>query len=130
MREQTPIKIGLVKEVNGELKFIGSRCTKCGQTYFPSEIRCLNCGFETLQEVSLSPEGKLYSYSKVEMPCAHFKPPYAVGFVDMPEGVRIFGQLDIKNEKPFKIGMKMKIYLDVLWNEDGKDVMGYRFSPL
>jgi len=120
----------MLKKVDGQTVLLGSKCRECGQAFFPTESLCLNCGSETLEEFTLNKKGTLYSYSAVDMPCANFKPPYAVGYVDMKDGVRIFGQLDIKEDLPFKIGMEMEIYVDTLWQEDGKDVIGYRFSPL
>ena len=130
MNEKIPVKDGMIKVVDGQSILLGSKCSECGQAFFPTESLCLNCGSEMLDEITLSRKGTLYSYSAVEMPCANFKPPYAVGFVDMPEGVRIFGQLDIKEKLSFKIGMEMEIYVDTLWQEGGKDIIGYRFSPL
>ena len=130
MKEKVPVKNGMIKVVDDQTILLGSKCSECGQAFFPTESLCLNCGSEILEEITLSKKGTLYSYSVVEMPCANFKPPYAVGFVDMPEEVRIFGQLDIKKNLPFKVGMKMEIYVDTLWQEDDKDIIGYRFSPL
>ncbi len=46
------------------------------------------------------------------MPAGHFKPPYAVGYIKMPEGIRIFAPLKMVEEKPFKVGHE--------------DVSGYR----
>ena len=48
----------------------------------------------------------------------------------MPEGLRIFGPLDIIADQPFKIGMEMEVHEDTLWTEGEKEYVGYRFRPL
>ena len=130
MAEKVPIREGMFREGPSGMILLAGKCKTCGQVFFPKTPSCLSCGNDMTEEISLSKKGKLYSYSVVQMPSSHFKPPYAVGYVDMPEGVRIFGQLDMVEEKPFQVGMAMKVYVDTLWQEENKEIFGYRFSPI
>jgi len=78
----------------------------------------------------LSRRGRLYSYTIAHMPSTHFQPPYAIGFVDLPEGVRVFAPLKMTEAKPFKVGMDMEVVIEKLWQEDDKQVIGYKFKPV
>ncbi len=130
MTDKVPIREGIFQEGPDGCKLIVGKCDSCGQVFFPKETSCFACGHDTLVDMELSGKGKLYSYSVVQMPTSKFSPPYAVGYVDFVEGVRVFGQLDMIEEKPFQIGMEMAVYIGKLWQEDDKEVIGYRFSPV
>jgi len=64
------------------------------------------------------------------MASTHFPPPYAIGLVDMPEGVRVFAPLKITEDQPIRIGMEMEVMIEELWQEDDKKVVGYKFKPV
>lgn len=130
MSEKVPVKDGIFTDGPDGASLLASRCKSCGQVYFPKVQSCLNCLHEELEEVLLSRKGKLFSYTVVHMATAHFDPPFAIGYVDLPEGVRIFAPLDIIEDKPFKVGMYMEMAIGSLWQEDDKEVVGYSFSPV
>jgi uncharacterized OB-fold protein len=83
-----------------------------------------------MEEVVLSRLGKLYSFTIGRMASTHFQPPYAVGLVDLPEGVRVFAPLKMTEDKPFKVGMDMEVVIEELWQENDKQVIGYKFKPV
>lgn len=130
MADQIPIREDMFTAGGEGPVLHANKCTACGKVYFPKAHLCLTCFNEQLEEITLNRRGKLFSYTVVHMPSSHFQPPYAVGYVDLPEGVRIFSQLEITEEKPFKVDMDMEVKIDTLWHEDGKDVVGFRFTPL
>lgn len=129
MTEMIPIRKGAFTEGPGG-KLLGNRCKECGQVFFPTVQLCLSCLKEELEDIELSQKGELYSYTIGNMPSMHFSPPYAVGYVDMPERVRIFAPLVITEDKPFKVGMDMEVVIEKLWQEDDKEIIGYKFKPL
>ncbi len=108
---------------------MGNKCKSCGQVFFPKVVACLNCLVENMEELKLSRRGKLYSYTIARMPSLHFEAPYAVGYVDVPEGVRIFAPLKIREGKAFQIGMEMEVVIETLWKEGEKEIIGYKFQP-
>jgi hypothetical protein len=117
------------------LHLIGSRCTKCRQDFFPPREVCPKCfpeGFEHRMEKSkLSSRGKLYTYSIVQVAPKRFLPPYALGYVDFPEGVRVLGQLTTADPSKIKIGMTVQTELGrIAIDEQGNEVMSYKFRPL
>lgn len=82
-----------------------------------------------MEKVNLSEQGKLYSFTIVHMPSEHFNPPYAIGWIELPEGIRIFSQIRGWQEYPLKIGMDMELTIEKLWDEGEQEVTGYTFGP-
>ena len=115
---------------NGETwDLTAGRCAACGQVYFPRQPMCLNCHGDDIEEIIMSKKGKLFTFTTVTMPSSGFTPPYSVGYVDLPEGFRMFTQLDPAEDKPFEVGMDMDVYVGPLWEKDGITTLGYRCRP-
>ena len=117
------------------LRLVGSRCKSCGQNYFPPREICPECyanGVESeLEPVRLSSSGKLYSYSIVQVAPKMFQVPYGVGYIDFPEGVRVFGQLTTADAGELRIGMEVKAELGrISVNQQGQEVYSYKFRPV
>ena len=64
------------------------------------------------------------------MASTHFKPPYALGLIDLPEGIRVLSPLKLSEDESYRIGMEMEIYFDELWKEEDQQVIGYKFRPV
>jgi uncharacterized OB-fold protein len=109
---------------------LANKCPSCGRIFFPEVRFCYDCRNGTLDKIALGRSGKLHSYTIGHMASLKFQPPYAVGFIDMPEGVRVFSPLQIVEGKPLKIGMEMQMTVKTIWqDEDGGEVLGYVFEP-
>jgi len=130
MSEKIPVREGAFAEGPDGGTLLANKCKSCGQIFFPKVASCLSCFSDELEDIALSRQGELYSYSVAHMPAGHFKPPYAVGYIKMPEGIRIFAPLKMVEEKPFKVGMKMSLVIGELWKEEDKEVIGYKFRPI
>ena len=76
----------------------GYRCRQCGKIWFPKFARCPNpdCWSDELEVIPLSRRGRIYSATDVFIgqPSMRQYMPLSVGYVDLPEGIRIFAQLD------------------------------------
>ncbi len=128
MAEKEWVRDGIVSEGPGGITLAANRCDACGQVYFPKALNgCLNCFEPELRDVPLSRQGKLDSYTIVQMPASGFKPPYAVGYVCLPEGVRLFAPLEMAEDTPFQVGMDMEVRIGALWEEADREVWGFRF---
>ena len=129
MTVKVPFKEGLFEEISGKWTLIGCRCKHCGQVFFPRRDVCLNCLSPEVERLNLGSKGKLYSFTIVHMPSEHFQPPYAVGWIQLPDCIRIFSPLRGWQEHPLKIGMDMQMSVEKLWDEGKKEVTGYIFRP-
>jgi uncharacterized OB-fold protein len=130
MTIKVPFREGLFAEVDGQQTLVGCQCKSCGQIFFPKKPVCLNCGSAEVQSINLSSRGKLYTYTTVNMASEHFPPPYAIGWIQLPEGIRIFSQIRGWQEQPLKINMDMQMCVETLWADGEREVMGYVFRPV
>ncbi len=121
---------GLFEEADGEPALIGSKCGSCGQVLFPAKPVCLNCMSTDVEPIRLNRDGKLYTYTTVYMASEHFPPPYTVGWIEISEDIRIFSQIRGWQEQPLKIGMDMRMYIETLWQDDDREVIGFVFRPV
>lgn len=117
---------------NDVLHLIGSHCKKCGQNYFPAREICPRCFAEgEMEKIRISNQGKLYSYSIVHVAPKQFSPPYAVGYVDFPEGVRVLGQLTTRDPDELQLDMDVQTLLGkIRVDEQGNEIVSYKFKPL
>ena len=123
------LKEGLISENAADYALLANRCQNCEKIYFPQRDFCLECGSGKLETIKLSNCGTLYTYTIVNMPSEHYAPPYAIGWVEFPEGVRVFGQIKGFENTNMQIGMSMKVVIDTLWQEQDKEIIAYKFVP-
>ena len=135
--ERIPVAEDLFRWSQGSVELIGSRCKACDTHYFPKRLSCSNpdCKDKELVEVALSRKGRLYSYTvQGYRPPALFKmepwSPYAIGLIDLPEGVRVMGMLTGSALEDIVIDMPMELTVEPLYRDElGRDVMTYKFKP-
>ncbi len=87
-----PFKQGVMHlaESAGDTDYlIGSRCRDCGAVAFPRRVVCHKCAGENVGEIPLSQRGKLASFTVAWAAPEGFKPPVIMGYIDLPEGVRL-----------------------------------------
>ena len=135
--EGIPVRPGLFTtsaSTDGKPRLIGGKCPACKEVSFPNRDICPNCQHESLQEILLSRNGKIYSYSIVmQQPRPYYKGPvpYALGFVELPDEVRIetlFTDCDTDN---LEVGMEVELVIDHLYEDDtGKKLITYKFRPV
>jgi uncharacterized OB-fold protein len=111
---------------------LGSRCRECGTSFFPPRQICPRCMKEgILETVPLSPRGTLYTYTVIRQAPPRYPVPYAVGYVDLPEGVRVFAQLDGWDKRELRLGEAMEVFFTALRKNDREgEMIGYRFRPV
>jgi uncharacterized OB-fold protein len=81
---------------------IGSRCLHCGTVAFPAARGCQSCGHQAMEAAELSSRGTVWGFTVQRF--APKSPPYvvpegwfvpfAVGYVELPEGVKVEAVLD------------------------------------
>ena len=117
-----------------KVRLRGSRCRSCGETFFGKRHSCEYCQGLEMEDTVLSDRGTLYSYTIIRqlpsIPPKGIDPPYAVGFVELPEGVRV---LSLLTECPFDslaVDMNMQLVTKELYqDEQGNQVMTFMFKP-
>lgn len=139
LKEQIPLREGFWSPATGERgpRMIGSRCTNCGELFFPKKLKnfCVHCQHRSLEEVLLSPRGKL-----VAVTVAHHPPaggfyrgpmPYAYGLVDLDDGIRVLSQLTADDLGSIKTGGDAELVIRPLYqDEQGREVVTFMFTPV
>jgi uncharacterized OB-fold protein len=110
------------------LHLTGMSCTACGTKAFPAREVCSACGSDDVVPVELSASGKLYSYSEVHVAPKGFPVPYIVAYVDLDDGVRLFGQVEGPASQ-LSIDQNVMVVLGPIRSRsDGMQVMSYKFK--
>ena len=108
----------------------GSRCERCGSVDFPTGPYCKGCLSSNPKEIELSRHGVLYSFSYARVCAKGFTLPYVFGYVDLPEGIRIYSQLEPADPAKFHAGMDVELTMGQICQEkDGTEIWGYKFQP-
>jgi len=95
---------------------VGSQCAECAVTVYPADGICPRCGQGTAP-VTLSTVGTLWTWtvqryapkSPPYVPPPEGFRPFAVGYVELPERVRIAAVLDTADLDTIRIGTPVRI---------------------
>lgn len=120
-----------------EPRLIGSRCRSCQALYFPEATSCRNpdCREKRVEQALLPDRGTLYSYT-----IQHYQPPplfrvddwapYAIGLVDLGEGLRVMAILTGIPLDALGIGMALRLRVEPLYADPSIGaVTTYMFGP-
>ena len=112
---------------------VGSRCEECKKTFFPKKLVCPECFNVELKEVPLSKKGKLHSYVLSVMGPSEMEKPYVIGFIDLPEGIKLFSILtDCEPwDHVLKVDMEMEMVIAKIKEDKyGNSIRSYKFRPV
>ena len=130
---------GLFTETDQGPRLVGSRCTSCGVPYFPRSPVCHNpaCGDSQIEDASFGPRGKIWSCARQDYeppaPVKFDKPfvPYAMGIIDLDDGLRVLGRILIDDPANVKVGVEVEMVIAPLaHDEDGNEIVAWQFRPL
>ncbi|MBW1682725.1 MAG: OB-fold domain-containing protein [Deltaproteobacteria bacterium] len=134
-----PVREGLWSDPSadgGEAQLIGSHCLTCGELFFPRQDSglCSYCQSKDLEDIRLSSKGKIYSYTVVmQRPPVYYKAevPYAIGFVELPEGIRVETLFTGCDLEKLHVGMDVEMVIEKLHEDDeGNEIVAYKFRPV
>ncbi|WP_405628711.1 OB-fold domain-containing protein [Streptomyces sp. NBC_00016] len=105
-------------------RLLVQRCTACDTLRFPWLPGCNACGSPEWDTVEAGGEGTVFSYVVMHHPpFPAFSPPYAIGLIELAEGVRIISNVvDVPYDK-VRIGMPVKLEFRSYDDEDGELVL-------
>ncbi len=106
----------------------GWRCKECGQLNFPKLMLCPNCWGDEFEMVPLSRTGTLYSCTDIYIGQLGMKTPYIFGYIDLPEDLRVFAQLE-GDVETFKCNDAVELTTgSIAINSDGLPITSYKFK--
>jgi uncharacterized OB-fold protein len=100
-------------------RWITTRCKACDRQTFPPKPVCPHCWSADIEWSDLGTRGTLYSWTRIHAAPAVFsaEAPYAVGIVDLDEGIRLACRLVERDRRPPQIGQVVEML--VLRYRDG-----------
>ena len=132
-----PVKEGLwttPSSTDEKPQLIANRCPRCGEIFFPQKPICINCQNRELEDIRLSHRGKIFASTIImQAPGTWYRGPvpYAIGYVELPEGTLIetlFTDCDIES---LEVGMDVEMVIEKLHEDDeGNEIMAYKFRPV
>lgn len=137
---QRPIQDGLFTWPSDHPQLIAAGCKRCSELSFPHQESCPACTSREVEEVLLSGRGTLWTWTVQHFPPpsppyvgpadpANFE-PLAVGYVEMPEGIRVEGHLTENDPAKLDIGMAMRlVVVPFATNDAGETLMKFAFAP-
>src|SRR5258708_32315421 len=75
---------------DGRAVLIGGLCKDCGNQTFPRAPVCCVCMSEAIEPQAMPRTGTLYAFSTVHVAAKKWNKPMWIGYVDPPNGPRVF----------------------------------------
>jgi len=119
-----------VGSAGGEACLMGARCRDCARLWFPSGPVCAGCRSQAIDPAPLSRTGRLYAWSRLHVAARGWDAPYVLGYVDLPEGVRVLAHIavaDVAGLSP-DMAVTFRTATPVL-NAEGQEVIHFVFAP-
>ena len=91
------------------IKLVGTECARCGYVCYPPKAACPRCGSREIREIYLPREGKVLTYTILNVPVEGFesKVPLIIALVELGKA-RILTQLtDVEVGKVY-VGMPVE----------------------
>ena len=134
-----PVVEGLFSDEADGARLLGSRCASCGTPYFPKSDLCHHpdCQQSRMEDARFGPHGTLWSCSVQNYPppppARYTEPydPYAVGVVDLDEGLRVVARMSGCEPEALQLGKEVELVIEpICRDEDGREVVTWMFKPL
>lgn len=119
------------REIPQRYRLEAAKCKNCGFIAFPPRLICPRCHSRSFETINLADTGKIVTYTIIRVPPQPFsdQAPYAVGIVDLDDGVRLTGQIVDCAFEDLQIGKRVKIEFRKVYQEGEAGVIyyGYKF---
>ena len=121
------------REIPQRYRLEANRCKNCEITFFPPRLICPQCKNRELEPTKLAETGKILTYTVIRVPPHQFvdQAPYAVGIVELDDGVKITAQVVDCDFEDLKIGQRVRIEFRKIFQEGESGILcyGYKFVP-
>lgn len=108
------------------------RCTKCGTLHFPPRLVCSQCRNRSFESIQLKRSGRLVSHTVIRTPSAEFsgQAPFAVGIVEMDDGVRLTAQVVDVDFEELEVGLPVRLEFRRIYAEGDSGVINYGYKAV
>ena len=110
------------------------KCSNCGKIFFPPRLVCNNCSSREFLDTKLSEEGIVKTFTVIRVAPTNFvdEVPYAVGIIELNDGVNTMMQITDCDPEEIKLGMPVKVEFRKIQSEGDAGILmyGYKAVPL
>ncbi len=121
------------REIPHRYRLEALKCNKCQAILFPKRLICPECGTKKFTKINLSGKGKLVTFTIIRVAPEGFtdQTPYAVGIVELAEGIQIMGQITDCDPETLNIGDALISQFRRMKEENktGMIMYSYKFVP-
>jgi uncharacterized OB-fold protein len=114
-------------------RLMGGKCRKCGKIHLPPRPLCDKCLSTEFEWVELPRTGRLLTYTIIHVAPTQFQnmAPYAVGIVQLENGVKIPGMIKDAPLDKIRVGMQLKMeFEETQPTQQWPQWPRYHFKPL
>ena len=92
-------------------KLMAGKCTRCGKIHLPPRPLCDKCYSQQFTWMEIQGKGKLLTYSIIHIAPQQFQQlaPYAVGIIELENGLKLPGIITGATPEQLHIGMPLTI---------------------
>jgi uncharacterized OB-fold protein len=111
MSAEAPFTIEQFYKFLAQGKLMAGKCVKCGKIHLPPRPLCDDCFSQEFEWMEVSGKGRLLTYTVIHIAPPQFQAPapYAVGIVQLENGLKILGMISGVAPEQLKIGMDLTI---------------------
>jgi uncharacterized OB-fold protein len=108
---ETPFTIEQFYKFLAQGKLMAGKCTHCGKIHLPPRPLCDKCYSQEFTWVEISGKGKLVTYTVIHVAPQQFQhlAPYAVGILELENGLKLPGMITGATPEQIHIGMNLTI---------------------
>ncbi len=121
------------REIPQRYRYEANKCSNCGKINFPPRLICPECQGREFETTKLAERGKVLTYTIIRVAPQQFvdQAPFAVGIIELEDGVRLMGQIVDCDIDLIKIDQKVKLEFRKIYDvgESGVICYGYKFVP-
>jgi uncharacterized OB-fold protein len=111
---------------DGRTTLIGGICKDCGNQTFPRTPVCCACMSENIAPAPMPRTGTLYAFSTVHVAAKKWKHPMCIGYVDLPNGARVFTHLT----GPLTIGDSVEPVMGIVGEDENGPIESFIFRRI
>lgn len=114
-------------DASGQATLIGGRCADCGTETFPRVPVCAACMSETIKAHAMPGAGTLYAFSVVHVAAKKWRKPMRIGYVDLPNGARVFTHLEGAD---LAVGDNVEVGVGTVGDDDDGPIQSFVFRKV
>lgn len=122
------------REIPQRYRYEGNKNKESGEIFFPPRLIDPSTKSSEFEKVTLETEGKIITHTVVHVAPSHFRDltPYAVGIVELNDGVRITAMIADCDPDDLKAGTKVRIEFRKIYEVGASGIIcyGYKFVPV